>query len=260
LNIKDVSVQYGGVRAVSHVNLAVGEGELVGLIGPNGAGKTSLIDAITGFTHCVGRVELDGVDLSSLSPANRARRGLRRSFQTAELFDELTVRETLSLGTTGGQVRRTLGELVGRRRAESPQVQEALDLLGIAELADIPVDALSQGQRKLVDVGRAIAAAPRVVCLDEPAAGLGTDESQDLGVRLRKITEAGTGVLLVDHDMGLVLSVCDRVVVVEFGAVVSSGTPAEIVKDPVVIAAYLGGSSTPIPNTRTPPAQERPIA
>jgi branched-chain amino acid transport system ATP-binding protein len=220
LRTERLSVSYGGVRALVDVDLAVAEGQLVGLIGPNGAGKTTFIDAAGGFTRSSGSVVLQGKDVSRLPPHRRARRGLARTWQGADLFEDLTVRENL--------------------RVAGPEVEPALAQLGIEHLADRSADELSQGERKLVGVARALASTPRVVCLDEPAAGLDSDESRDLGARLREIVDGGVALLLVDHDMGLVLSICDHVVVLDFGKVIARGAPEQIRDDQIVIEAYLG--------------------
>jgi branched-chain amino acid transport system ATP-binding protein len=240
LRADGISVNYGGVRALRDVDLEVAEGELVGLIGPNGAGKTTFIDAITGFVHAEGRVELDGIDITSLPPDKRARHGLARTWQSAELFDELKVRENLAV--TGGRpsLGQVLRELVTGRAAPRDAVDRAIELLELEDLAGAMPDSLTQGQRKLVGVARALAAEPRLVCLDEPAAGLDSGESENLGRRLREIVAHGTGMLLVDHDMGLVLSVCDRVVVLDFGSVIASGSPEDVRRDRRVVEAYLG--------------------
>ena len=240
LRAEGVSVRYGGVQALDDVSLEIAEGQLVGLIGPNGAGKTSFIDAITGFTPATGGVQVDGIDISALAPDLRARRGLARTWQSAELFDDLTVRENLAVTAGRPSLRRSLTELLTGRTARDPVVDETLALLDLAEVADVAPDALSQGQRKLVGVARALAARPRVVCLDEPAAGLDTTESRRLGRHLRQIVDHGTAMLLVDHDMGLVLSVCDHVIVLDFGRVIASGPPGALRRDPRVVEAYLG--------------------
>jgi branched-chain amino acid transport system ATP-binding protein len=238
-----LSVRFGGVHAVEDVDLAVEEGQLVGLIGPNGAGKTTFIDAITGFVRYTGRVELDGQDLAGLPPHARARRGLARTWQSTELFDDLTVRENVEVGAERPSLLALAGEVVGRRipAAESPG--ETLRLLDLEGIADAMPSELTQGQRKLVGVARAIAMRPRLLCLDEPAAGLDTRESDDLGRRLRQIADAGTTTLLIDHDMGLVLTICDRIVVLEFGKVIAAGRPDEVRRDTRVVKAYLGGGS-----------------
>ncbi len=236
-----LSVRFGGVHAVEDVDLAVEEGELVGLIGPNGAGKTTFIDAITGFVRYTGAVELDGRDLAGLPPHARARRGLARTWQSTELFDDLTVRENLEVGAERPSALALAAEVVGRRIPAGKSSDEALRLLDLGGIADAMPAELTQGQRKLVGVARAIAMQPRLLCLDEPAAGLDTRESEDLGQRLRQIADAGTTTLLIDHDMGLVLTICDRIVVLEFGKVIAAGRPDEVRRDARVVKAYLGG-------------------
>jgi branched-chain amino acid transport system ATP-binding protein len=240
LRAEGLTVRYGGVRALTGVDLEVPAGSLVGLIGPNGAGKTTFIDATGGFARSSGRVLLDGEDVSSLAPHRRARRGLGRTWQAADLFDDLTVRENLRVAAVQPSLGETARELVGGRERPVDAVGEALAELGIEELAGREAGELSQGQRKLIGVARALAGKPRVLCLDEPAAGLDTGESRDLGLRLRRIVDAGTAMLLVDHDMGLVLSVCDLVYVLDFGTLIAHGTPAVVRREPAVIEAYLG--------------------
>jgi len=225
LRVTSLSVAFGGVRALRDVTLEVRKGELVGLIGPNGAGKTTLVDAVSGFVGYAGRVELSGADLSGLPPYERARRGLGRTWQSTELFDDLDVRENLTVASRSGSTARALG------------------LVGLDWAAEAMPDQLSMGQRKLVGVARALAAEPRLLCLDEPAAGLDTRESAELGARLRDLADQGQSMLLIEHDMGLVLGICDRVVVLEFGQVIADGPPSAVRADPQVIAAYLGESA-----------------
>ena len=225
LRTEALTVQYGGVTAVDALSIDVDAGELVGLIGPNGAGKTSCIDALGGFVAYRGAVELDGRAIDGVSAHRRARLGLVRTFQQVELFDDLDVRGNLLVAA-----------------ARRP-IDEAVDMFGIGHLLDRGTGELSEGERKLVGLARALARRPRVLLLDEPAAGLDTDESLALGFRLRAVVASGVAVLLVDHDMGLVLSVCDRVHVIEEGALIASGPPARVQSDPRVIAAYLGASA-----------------
>lgn len=241
LEVGGLSVTFEGVRAVDDVSFRVPEGSLVGLIGPNGAGKTTTIDAITGFVAHRGRVALDGEDLSGAPAHERARRGLARTWQALELFDDLTVAENCQVAAE----RVTLWSLVrdafvpgGDRSADG--VTWALELLGLTGVSTRRPPELSLGQRKLVGVARALAARPRLVLLDEPAAGLDTAESGRFGTVLRSVARAGTAVLLVDHDMGLVLGVCDEVVVLDYGRVIAVGPPEEIRADRRVVEAYLG--------------------
>jgi branched-chain amino acid transport system ATP-binding protein len=242
LDVDALRVTYGGVTAVNDVDLRVPEGKVVGLIGPNGAGKTSTIDALTGYhPPTSGKVVFDGDDITALRPHLRARRGLVRTWQSVELFDDLTVEENLLVASQRMGVVRALRDLllpIGQHpRAD---VDWALGLCGLTDVADRLPTSLSHGRRKLVGVARALAQRPRLVLMDEPAAGLDTEESVELGKHLRALPDEGVSVLLVDHDMGLVLSVCDEVVVLDFGTVIARGTPDEIRNDDAVIAAYLG--------------------
>jgi ABC-type branched-subunit amino acid transport system ATPase component len=242
LRITGLSVSFGGVHALSDVSLEVREGELVGLIGPNGAGKTTLVDAASGFVASTGRVELGGTDLGGLEPYERARRGLARTWQSTELFDDLDVRENLTVAVRGGTAPgRAAGDAAARdAAARDRSAEQTLGLVGMQWAAGARPAQLSMGQRKLVGVARALAAEPRLLCLDEPAAGLDTRESAELGACLRGLADQGQSMLLIEHDMGLVLGICDRVVVLEFGRVIADGPPEVVRADPRVIAAYLG--------------------
>ena len=243
LETRSLTVRYGGVVANDDVTITVPPGSITGLIGPNGAGKTTLLDAVTGFAPSSGEVALNGVRLNGLSPHRRARQGLARTWQSLELFGELTVRENVQVAATGLTVSSMLFDLAwpGRRRTEVDP-GGALALLGLDAFGANRPSALSLGKQKLVGVARALAASPACLLLDEPAAGLDTNESWELGRRLAAIADRGTAVLLVDHDMDLVLEVCSHIYVLDFGRVIAAGSPSEIRCDERVIAAYLGSA------------------
>jgi branched-chain amino acid transport system ATP-binding protein len=240
LETKGLSVSFGGVHALVDVELAVPEGTLVGLIGPNGAGKTTFIDAISGFVGCRGSINLGGTDITRARPHERADMGLARTWQSIELFDDLTVEENLEVVARPPSLWSTVKEVVGRSAAATSTAADVLARVGLLDVADAMPSELSQGQRKLVGVARALASEPQLVCMDEPAAGLDTSESEALGRQLRSSVNDSMAMLLVDHDMGLVLGVSDYVYVLEFGKVIAHGKPDAVRNDPAVIEAYLG--------------------
>ncbi|WP_330254106.1 branched-chain amino acid ABC transporter permease/ATP-binding protein [Nocardia sp. NBC_00565] len=231
-----LNVNYGSIVAVDDVSIRVRQGEILGLIGPNGAGKTTLIDAISGFTKAEGNVVLGDVRLDSMRPHHRSRLGLGRSFQGVELYDDLTVRENVEVGRGAARHR----PAAARRGTDADALASLFGLLELDSVAERPVGTLSQGQRQLVSVARVLAGAPTLALLDEPAAGLDTGESLWLGERLRSVRDTGVAIMMVDHDMELVLQVCDRIIVLDLGAVIADGTPDEIRNDPRVVRAYLG--------------------
>ncbi len=235
-----IGVRYGGVVANDDITLEVRAGQIVGLIGPNGAGKTTFIDAVSGFTPFVGSLQLAGQDIAKLSPHSRTRAGLSRTWQSIELFSDLTVVENLQVTNDRLTARSVMWDVIAPSRGTTVDVTWPLDLLGLADQARADPSTLSYGKQKLVGVSRALANNPRVLLLDEPAAGLDTEESRALGRRLSAIAERGIAVLLVDHDMGLVLDVCDYVYVLDFGRIIAQGRPAEVRANPTVIDAYLG--------------------
>jgi ABC-type branched-subunit amino acid transport system ATPase component len=237
-----LTVRYGGLVANSDVSLGVEPGTVVGLIGPNGAGKTTFLDAVTGFTDAEGEVLLDGVRIDALAAHRRRAAGISRTWQSGELFGNLTAAENLLVAIRPGGWRTLVHDLFGRRHDADARaaVEAALSAVGLDGVADVPTRDLTLGQQKLVGVARALAGGAGVLLLDEPAAGLDSVESQAFAGRVRAIADAGPGVLLIDHDMSLVLGVCDVVHVLEFGKLIFSGTPVEARTDPTVVAAYLG--------------------
>jgi ABC-type branched-subunit amino acid transport system ATPase component/branched-subunit amino acid ABC-type transport system permease component len=271
LEVRDLRVQYSGVIAVHSVSLTVAPGEVVGLIGSNGSGKTTVIDAITGFTRLTGgQVLLDRQLINRWSAARRSRAGISRSFQSLELFDELTVQENLR---TAADRRDLLAYVTDLVRPATPrftqQVSAAIEDFKFADDLDHVARDLPYSRRRLLAVARAVATEPSILLLDEPAAGLGEDESGELRVLIRQLAaEWGMGILIAEHDVDLVMNVCDRIVVLDVGRVISEGAPREVQADPAVIAAYLGTevlqasggqaaeeaprTSDPVKNTGTP--------
>ena len=245
LHTKDLTVRYGGLVANDAVTIDVDPGTVVGLIGPNGAGKTTFVDAVTGFTASEGEILLDGSRIDALPPHRRRTAGLSRTWQSGELFGNLSVAENLLVATRAGGWRTLVRDIVvPRRKSTDDVVARALDVVELADVTDTLARDLSLGQQKLVGVARALAgdpeSIPSVLLLDEPAAGLDSVESRSFAGRIRSIADSGPGVLLIDHDVSLVLGVCDTVTVLEFGRQIFTGTPAEARTDPTVVAAYLG--------------------
>jgi len=255
LQASGIRVSFGSVQALAGVDIEVPVGQLIGLIGPNGAGKTTFIDAVTGFVPASGQVLFDGQDISAVPPHGRARLGLTRTWQTIELFDDLTVRENLVVAARRPTLASSLTEVVlGRHRRAEARVDNAIGVLELEEFAGRMPSELPQGKRKLVGVARALAGRSKLILLDEPASGLDTSESLDLGRRLRRVVDGGVSMLLVDHDMSLVLNICDQVYVLDFGHLLAHGAAAEVRSDPKVLAAYLGGlpAGTTLPGGQPP--------
>jgi branched-chain amino acid transport system ATP-binding protein len=241
LEVRGLTVRHGGLVALDEVDLAIGAGQITGLIGPNGAGKTTFIDTLTGFTAPArGHLTFAGRDITEAKPHQRSRAGLVRTFQSLELFDDLSVRDNLLVAATTPTWRSTLTDVLRPKSHDTVETHRVLDLLDLAEVADRLPPELSNGQRHVVALGRALVGAPALVLLDEPAAGLDPSETALLTELLRRIRDEGTSVLVVDHDMSLILGACDVVHVLDFGRVIASGTPDDVRRDPVVLAAYLG--------------------
>jgi sulfate-transporting ATPase len=243
LTIENLSARFGGVVALSDVSLSVRSGEIVGLIGPNGAGKSTLIDAVSGVNRRYGgRILLDGEPIDGATASARARMGIGRSFQSLELFDDMTVEDNILAGSDLPRVRDYLIDLVAPRKQVLPAAAAAaVDEFELGSyLARMPPE-LPYGRRRLVGIARALAARPQILLLDEPAAGLDDHESEELATLLRRLaSERGVGILLVEHNVNLVMSVSDRVIALDFGGVIAQGAPEPVRGDAAVVAAYLG--------------------
>ena len=262
LKASNITVKYGGTTAVCDVSLNVRPGKILGLIGPNGAGKTSFIDALTGFARLAdGTLVLDDHDVTGLSAVQRARAGIGRSFQSLELFEDATVLDNLRTASDGPDRLSYLRDLVHPVNPPLPsEVAVAISEFRLTDLLEHPVAHLSYGNRRLLAIARAVAIHPSVLLLDEPAAGLGDAESAELAHLVRRLADDwGMAVLVVEHDMNFVMSVCDEIVVLDFGRVISRGTPQEVRNDPAVIGAYLGEEDDYQPSAHIPsPSADRP--
>ncbi len=248
LEVEDLALRFGGTRAIDGVSFDVRQGELFAVIGPNGAGKTSIFNCISGvYRPQEGRVRFMGADVVGTSPDDIADRGVARTFQNIELFDNLTVVENLMLGR---HQHLDYGVLAGMlwvgpaRRAELANrriVEDIIDFLEIAAHRKLPVGMLPYGVKKRVELGRALAMEPKLLLLDEPVAGMNVEETEDMARFILDIrAELGTAMILVEHDMGLVMDLADRVMVMDFGRRIALGRPDEVQRDPAVIKAYLG--------------------
>jgi len=247
LDISGVSVRFGGLEALGEVSVGVDEGRVTGLIGPNGAGKTTLFNVVTGLqTPNAGRIVLDGKDLTTARPHRRAREGIGRTFQRLETFGTLSVRDNVLVAA---EMRRGWSR---ERFKPAVETAECIERVGLDAVADELVDRLPTGTQRLVEVARALAAKPRVLLLDEPSAGLNEFETEALAKLLRELAGDGLGILLVEHDMGLVMSASDQIYVLDFGRIIAVGNPEQVQSDPLVRAAYLGEGDE---EAETPPDQ-----
>ena len=268
LRVEDLTVDFGGLRALDAVSLDVDEGQTVGLIGPNGAGKTTLFDCVLGVvTPTSGRIHVFGNDVTTWAMHRRARLGLGRTFQRLELFGSLTVLENLivaiesvsSVGGLANELFRRPASIDVRRRAQG-RADEILELVGLTDLASTRAADLTIGLSRLLELGRALATEPKLLMLDEPSSGLNDEESARLAELLRNVrTSHGLSVLVVEHDMEFVLGLSDHVHVLDFGRLIADGTPAQVQRDPVVRAAYLGQEETGR-TTASKPKKRKPRA
>jgi ABC-type branched-subunit amino acid transport system ATPase component len=251
LEARNVTVRFGGLAALDGVSMRVADGEILGIVGPNGAGKTTLFHVLSGLQRPTkGEVYVRGRRITGRSPQDRAARGLLRTFQRVQLFPELTVREHLELAYRTRYVKQSyFRDLLGLGRgggdSERDWIDQLIDRLALRDIEHQPAAALPLGKARLVEVGRALAARPSVVLLDEPSSGLDTRETQDLAeVLVRAREQEGVALVLVEHDLELVLGLSDRIDVLDFGQLIASGTPSEVRADPKVQAAYIGTERT----------------
>jgi branched-chain amino acid transport system ATP-binding protein len=247
LDLAGVGKSFGGLAALSDVSFGVEEGEILGLIGPNGAGKTTLFNVITSiFPPTRGRVCFRGESIGGLRPHSIAKKGISRTFQNIRLFSGMTARENVMVGRHArsragiwGSVLRT-----GSQRAEEARIREKTDellaLMGLAGGEELPAGKLPYGHQRRLEIARALAAEPSLLLLDEPAAGMNDSETREIQQLILTIRALGVTVLLIEHDMSLVMKVCDRLVVLNFGQKIAGGTPEEVRGNPEVVEAYLG--------------------
>ena len=251
LSAKGIDKRFGGVQALAEVSFTINHGEIYGLIGPNGAGKTSLFNVLTGiYTPDAGTFTFDGEPLDRLKPNDVAERGIARTFQNIRLFQNLSALENVMIGR---HIRTKAGVFGAVFRDKATQAEEAaierrayelLEYVGVAKRANDLAKHLAYGDQRRLEIARALATEPKLLALDEPAAGMNATETQALKRLLADIRRDGTTILLIEHDMKLVMTVCDRVLVLDYGKKIAEDTAANVQNDPTVIAAYLGGEIT----------------
>jgi branched-chain amino acid transport system ATP-binding protein len=247
LRVERLSRHFGGLRAVQDVSIEVPPGQVFGLIGPNGAGKTTLLNLLSGFLRpSTGTIEFAGQRVDGAQPERIAAMGMRRTFQNVRLFGGLTVRENVVVGQHSHRRHGLLGRLVwaAAERREQAAVRERadalLDRVGLAAVADRRADGLAYGQRRRLEIARALAGAPRLLLLDEPVAGLGGAEVEEIDRLLRALVAEGQTIVLIEHNVQFVMGLCDRIAVLNFGRKIAEGAPAAVAADPAVVEAYLG--------------------
>jgi len=247
LEVSGITQIFGGVTALKDVSFLVRKGDITGVIGPNGAGKTTLFNIISGiYTQTSGTITLDGRDVSGAPPEQLARLGMVRTFQNIELFSAMTVRENIMVGrhtrSSSGLLACSLKMpwVLSEEKRIRAEAEKWMEFTGISDLSDVSAGNLPFGKGRLLEIARALAVEPRIILMDEPAAGLNSQETLALAQLIRRIREMGITVVLVEHDMELVMDICDRIVVLNLGMKLAEGTPREIQENPEVIAAYLG--------------------
>jgi branched-chain amino acid transport system ATP-binding protein len=247
LRVSDITQVFGGLTALDNVSLTVRKGDITGVIGPNGAGKTTLFNIITGiYEQTSGTIHLEEKNITGFAPERLARLGMVRTFQNIELFGQMSVLENVMVGL---HIRSRSGILacalklpgqIREERAIRERAMQWLDFVGITDMARIQAANLPFGKGRLLEIARAMALEPRIILMDEPAAGLNSRETAELAILIRKVRESGITVALVEHDMELVMDVCDHILVLNLGRKLAEGSPREIQENPAVIAAYLG--------------------
>jgi branched-chain amino acid transport system ATP-binding protein len=247
LEIKNLSVAFGGVQALSQVHLSIETGEIRALIGPNGAGKSTLFNAVTGVVRTSGgQILFKGQNITGLKPYQVALLGIARTYQNLKLFNDMTVLDNVIVGGLCGTKTRFLGSLFSHPRTNEEdrlirkKAESTLELLGLVDLRHSHVKGLPYGQRKAIELARALATEPEIILLDEPKAGMNMEETEAIMRILQKISEQGFTIFLIEHDMPMVMGLSDRISVLDFGCKIAEGTPDEITRNERVIKAYLG--------------------
>ncbi len=247
LRTESITQRFGGLTAVSDVSVRLEEGEIIGIIGPNGAGKTTFFNVLTGiYNPTEGKVFLDGEDITGKTPHDIAKLGMTRNFQNIRLFGNMTILENVMTGLYCRKDSNILDSMLhtGRYKREEKETEEeakkVLDIVGLSDHIYDMATSLPYGQQRKLEIGRAIASNPKVLLLDEPAAGMNEQETAELTEFIRRLRDMGFNIILIEHDMKLVMNVCDRIYVLNYGALIANGTPEEIKSNPEVITAYLG--------------------